>query len=136
MDLVAGDPPFGGWRVQRVGADTLHRVAAALLVMSAFGRRATVADIAVLGSTFLTNQLELFSPTVPVRGCRRGLGVETVAAAVADALDALPSPGQVHLATNVVVKVGIAVGTTLTLVGGRGGGFDVPPGAWLGLAKL
>ena len=57
-------------------------------------------------------------------------------AAAVDALDALPSPGRVHLATNVVVEVGIAVGAMLTLVGGRGGGFDVPPEAWLGLAKL
>ena len=68
MDLVAGDPPFGRWRVQRVGADTLHRVAAALWVMSACGRRATVAAVAVLMSTFFANKLELFSPTDPVGG--------------------------------------------------------------------
>ena len=61
MDLVAGVPPLG-WRVQRVGADTLHRVAAALRLESAFGRRATVAAVAVLQSTFSATTMELTCP--------------------------------------------------------------------------
>ena len=58
MNLVAGVPPRAR-RVQRVGADTLHRVAAALWWESAFGRRATVAAVAVLPSTLSSTTQEL-----------------------------------------------------------------------------
>ena len=110
MNLVAGVPPIAR-RVQCVSADTLHRVAATLWWERAFGRRATVAAVAVLPGTLSATTQEL-----TFGGCRRNIRqVATVAAATVavDAL-ALPGPGQEHLAASVVVEVGIAVETKLT----------------------
>ena len=107
-------------RRQRVGADTLHRVAAALVVITSggsFGRRATVA--AVQGTlASLQRELALAADA---------MGLLTVRLLL---LMLSPGPRRVHLASLVNVDVAVVRrGLTLLVVGARAS-IDAPPEAW------
>ena len=120
--------------MQRVGADTLHRVADALMsLMSAFGRRLTVA--AGWTSTFarvVTRLQELTCPTDPVGAA----GEDRVLQLLLLLLMLVPGPGRVHLAIIVVVVVAVVMTMLGLLVGGSADSVDAPPEAWLRFAKL
>jgi hypothetical protein len=99
---------------QRVRADTLHRVAATLLVRSrVHGRRATA--VAAVLTACLHRELALAADA---------LGLLTGSLL----LMLVPGPWEIHLASIVVVEVGVAV--LLTLVAGVIAGVSVPPRAW------
>ena len=109
-------------RMQRVSADTLPRVAAAILVRGRLhGRRATA--VAVVLTVWLHRELAF--PTDPV-GAADAEGLLTGQLLL---LMLLPSPGGEHLANQVEVGVGVVV-MLLLQVGGAIVGFGAPPKAW------
>ena len=114
-------------RRPRVGADTLHRVAAAPLVTSggSFGRRATAAAV---HRTFAGLQRELTCRTGGVRAAVDSGWLQLLLLL----LMLLPGPGRVHLATIVGVEVVEVGGGLRLLVAGASGSVGDPPEAWQG----
>ena len=118
--------------MQRVGADTLHGVAAAHFSESGtfLGRRATAA---VVHRPLVCLQRDLTRHRGRVRiafddgtlQVLRGLPTTTL-----QLLMLLPGPGRMHLATIVDVRIGVVSATLGLLVVGGASSIDAPPRAW------